>query len=366
MNATRRLTIALLAAVLTLGVATASRAADAPAVINLINLPADNSAEVYYAQDLGYFKDAGLDVRITAMTNSGAIIAALAGGGGDIGNAVVGSVADARGKGIPILYIAPAGLYDAASPTAALVTTKDSPIKKAADLTGKVVAVSGLNDLTYYATRAWIDKHGGNSAAVKFIELPFPAMAAAVAQRRIDAAYVIEPFPRRRERGAALPSHRLDRQRIVAAIACRRRAALRQRHAPHGDLGERASQRIGRDPAQIPQARSHDRRPHEPRAVRADARAAVGSAADQHGCEVHGPDARISRFADLGAGPVNPKLELQAGTHRERVVKRVGRAGGDHVGAVADVGEIDEDRQVRQRVREAEMVGIQMIGRGEP
>jgi NitT/TauT family transport system substrate-binding protein len=194
MNATRRLTIALLAAVLTLGVATASRAADAPAVINLINLPADNSAEVYYAQDLGYFKDAGLDVRITAMTNSGAIIAALAGGGGDIGNAVVGSVADARGKGIPILYIAPAGLYDAASPTAALVTTKDSPIKKAADLTGKVVAVSGLNDLTYYATRAWIDKHGGNSAAVKFIELPFPAMAAAVAQRRIDAAYVIEPF----------------------------------------------------------------------------------------------------------------------------------------------------------------------------
>src|ERR1700727_222076 len=79
MNATRRLIIALLAAVVPLGVTTAGRAADAPlAVINLINLPADNSAEVYYAQDLGYFKDAGLDVRITAMTNSGAIIAARA------------------------------------------------------------------------------------------------------------------------------------------------------------------------------------------------------------------------------------------------------------------------------------------------
>src|ERR1700722_16982298 len=195
MNATRRLTMALLAAVLTLGVTTASRAADAPlAVINLINLPADNSAEVYYAEDLGFFKDVGLDVRITAMTNSGAIIAALAGGGGDIGNAVVGSVADARSKGIPVLFIAPAGLYDAASPTAALVTTKDSPIRKAADLTGKVVAVSGLNDLTYFATRAWIDKNGGNSANVKFIELPFPTMAAAIAQHRVDAAYVIEPF----------------------------------------------------------------------------------------------------------------------------------------------------------------------------
>ena len=195
MNSLRRLTFALLAVALTFGVTPASRAADAPlAVINLINLPADNSAEVYYAQELGFFKDVGLDVRITPMTNSGAIIAALAGGAGDIGNAVVGSVADARGKGIPILYIAPAGLYDAKSPTAALSVLKDSPIKKAADLTGKVVAVSGLNDLTYFATRAWIDKNGGNSAAVKYIELPFPAMAAAVTQHRVDAAYIIEPF----------------------------------------------------------------------------------------------------------------------------------------------------------------------------
>ena len=193
MNALRRLTFALLAAVLAFGVSTSGRAADL-AVINLINLPADNSAEVYYAQDLGFFKDAGLDVHISAMTNSGAIIAALAGGGGDIGNAVVGSVADARGKGIPIRYIAPAGLYDSASPTSALVVLKDSPIAKAADLTGKTVAISGLNDLTYFATRAWIDQHGGKSADVKFIELPFPTMIAALAAHRVDAAYEIEPF----------------------------------------------------------------------------------------------------------------------------------------------------------------------------
>jgi NitT/TauT family transport system substrate-binding protein len=193
MNALRRLTFAVLAAALTFGATTSGRAADL-AVINLINLPADNSAEVYYAEELGFFKDAGLDVHISSMTNSGAIIAALAGGGGDIGNAVVGSVADARGKGIPILYIAPAGLYDSASPTAALVTLKDSPVAKAADLSGKVVAISGLNDLTYFATRAWIDKNGGKSADVKFIELPFPAMTAAVMAHRVDAAYVIEPF----------------------------------------------------------------------------------------------------------------------------------------------------------------------------
>jgi NitT/TauT family transport system substrate-binding protein len=194
-NDLRRLAGALFATALIFSTAPAGRAADAPlTVVNLINLPADNSAEVYYATELGFFKDAGLDVRITPMTNSGAIIAALAGGGGDIGNSVVGSVSDARGKGIPIMFIAPAGLSDSASPTAALVVAKGSTIKTAAELTGKVVAVSGLNDLAYFATRLWIDKNGGNSAAVKYVELPFPAMAAAVTTHRVDAAYIVEPF----------------------------------------------------------------------------------------------------------------------------------------------------------------------------
>jgi NitT/TauT family transport system substrate-binding protein len=191
----RRLTFALLALAMTCTFAAPGRAAElTPATINLINLPADSSAVVYYALDNGYFKEENLDVKITPMTNSGAIIAAIAGGGGDVGNSVVGSLADARSKGIPVIYFAPAGLYDATSPTAALVTLPGSPIKSAKDLSGKVVAVSGLNDLTYYATRMWIDKNGGKSADVKYVELPFPAMAAALEQKRIDAAYIIDPF----------------------------------------------------------------------------------------------------------------------------------------------------------------------------
>jgi NitT/TauT family transport system substrate-binding protein len=189
----RVLTLAALSAVLLIAHGRAVLAQALP-VINLINLPADNSAEVYYAQDMGFFKDAGLDVRITAMTNSSAIIAALAGGSGDIGNSVVGSAAQARSRGIAVRFIAPAGLYVDAMPTSALVVPKDSPIHTAADLSGKTIAVSGLNDLTYYATRAWIDKHGGSSADVKFVELPFPAIGPALIGHRVDAAYTIEPF----------------------------------------------------------------------------------------------------------------------------------------------------------------------------
>lgn len=196
MGTIRSFFFALLVAALAFGSGAPGRPAHAaePAVVNLINLPADNSGIVYYADDLGYFKDAGLDVHISAMTSSPPIIAAIASGAADIGNAVVGSVAAARERGINVRFIAPAGMYVASHPTGRLVVAKDSTIRTASDLNGKTIAVSGLADLTYYGTKAWLDQSGANLSTVKFVELPFPAMAAAVAQHRVDAAMIVEPF----------------------------------------------------------------------------------------------------------------------------------------------------------------------------
>jgi NitT/TauT family transport system substrate-binding protein len=39
-----------------------------------------------------------------------------------------------------------------------------------------------------------MDQNGGDSSTVKFIEIPFPAMPAALEARRIDAAFIAEPF----------------------------------------------------------------------------------------------------------------------------------------------------------------------------
>jgi NitT/TauT family transport system substrate-binding protein len=187
--------IAIVCVALIGSAASALLAADATLTpISVITLPADNSAVLWYAQDLGYFKDAGLDVKVTNMTNNEAITAAIASGAGDVGNSAVVPVADARAKGIPVLFISPAGLFDLKSPTSFLVVAKDSPIRSARDLTDKTVAVAGLGGLTHFATRAWIDQHGGSSEKVKFIELPFPAMIPAIQQHRVDAAYTVEPF----------------------------------------------------------------------------------------------------------------------------------------------------------------------------
>ena len=54
--------------------------------------------------------------------------------------------------------------------------------------------MNGLGDLTQVAIAAWIDANGGDSKSVKMIEVPFSGVAAALAQGRIDAALLVEPF----------------------------------------------------------------------------------------------------------------------------------------------------------------------------
>jgi NitT/TauT family transport system substrate-binding protein len=166
----------------------------APLTINVISLPSDTAGTLYYAADLGYFKAAGLDVHITNMTASPPIVAAVAAGAGDIGFSVVTSTAIARERGIPVRFIAPGAMWVTALATAQLVVAKDSTLQSAASFNGKTIAITGLADLTYYGTKAWIDRNGGDTSSVKWVELSFPEMAAAVEQHRVDGAMIAEPF----------------------------------------------------------------------------------------------------------------------------------------------------------------------------
>jgi len=160
-------------------------------------MPIATAAEVYYAEDQGFFKAAGLDVKLTILNNGAAILAAAAAGSVDIGFGSPAPVIAARQRGIPVRFIAPAVYYQGGpnpqAPTV-LVVAKDSPIRTASDLNGKTVAVGGLNDLGYYSTVAWIDKNGGNPATIQFVEMPYSAMGAALQAGRVSAGCSIEPY----------------------------------------------------------------------------------------------------------------------------------------------------------------------------
>ncbi len=169
-------------------------AAQAPAVVRLTTTYIDSGAEPFYALDLGIFQKHGLNVELIPGKNGSAMVAAVAGNAADIGYSDVGALSKAYSKGIKLTVIAPAALWTDAAPVNQVIVAKNSPIHTAKDLNGKVFAVPGLATGSEYASRAWIDKNGGDSSTVKFIELPYPAMAPALEAGRVDAAYVAEPF----------------------------------------------------------------------------------------------------------------------------------------------------------------------------
>jgi NitT/TauT family transport system substrate-binding protein len=169
----------------------AGRAQEVP--IKIATIPIDTGAEAFYALDQGFYKKAGLDATIDRISNGPAITAAVVGGSDDVGFSNLVSLAIAFKKGVPITLIAPAGMYSSKAPTSTCQVALNSPIKTAKDMNGKVFATNGLKNIGEFGPRAWIDRNGGDSSTVKFVEMPFPDMAAALSQGRVDAALMAEP-----------------------------------------------------------------------------------------------------------------------------------------------------------------------------
>jgi NitT/TauT family transport system substrate-binding protein len=177
--------------------------------IRIASTPIDIGAEVYYAQALGFFKQAGLDVQIQSIDNGAAIALAIAGGAADIGQSNVVSIATAYEKKLPFVVLAPAGAYSSASPTTVLLTLADSPVKTAKDLEGKTMSTNGILNIAQIGGDAWLDKNGANFRSVHWIEIPTSVTGAALIGHRVDAAVSAEPAL-----GAALATGKF---RILAA-----------------------------------------------------------------------------------------------------------------------------------------------------
>jgi NitT/TauT family transport system substrate-binding protein len=187
------LTALALASAASLALPLAAASADAPAVVRVGATGNDTAAEVYYADDLGLFKKRGLTVQIQNLRNGAAEAAAVAGGALDVGEQNVVSMSHAHEKGLPFKFIAPAGEYVSTASTTSLVVAKTSAIKTGKDLEGKTLAVNALGDLTQIGASAWVEKHGGDPAKVKFIEMPAAEIGAAVGRGTIDAGVIPEP-----------------------------------------------------------------------------------------------------------------------------------------------------------------------------
>lgn len=182
-----------LATVPALGVASALPAWAQTGTLKVGATANDTFAQAYYAQDMGFFTKAGLNVEIMTFTNGASVSTAVASGAVDIGISNPVQLANAVSHGIPFVLVAGGGMYNTAAPTTVLCVGKDSAIKTAKDFVGQTIAVSALKDLTDLARAEFLLKNGVDPASVKAIELPFAEMGAACARGTVAGAVISEP-----------------------------------------------------------------------------------------------------------------------------------------------------------------------------
>jgi NitT/TauT family transport system substrate-binding protein len=218
-----------------------ARAADA---LSIATIPLDAGAEAYYALDNGYFRDAGIDATIAPIASGAATASAVAGGTIDIGFSNLISIAAAYKRNLPFTLLAPGSYYTASIPTSVLMVPLNSPAKTAKDLNGKTFAVNGLKTITEYAPRLWMDKNGGDSTTVKFIEMTFPQIIESLGANRIDAAIVADPFIAQAKSGARILANAYDAIGSRYIIGCW--FTTKQWAAAHTDLANRFTQVIAK------------------------------------------------------------------------------------------------------------------------
>jgi NitT/TauT family transport system substrate-binding protein len=191
----RRVFLSALGALCAAGRPAAAPAAAAPAAIHAASSIDDDATPFLYAMMGGVFHRYGIEADLQRATSGSAVAAGVVGGAFELGKSSITSLCAAHARGVPLVAIAPGGEYDVnLPPQIGLIVRADGPLKTGADLNGKTMGVSALNDFFSLASRAWTDAHGGDSNTIKLTEIPMSQAGAAVITGRIDAAIVVQPY----------------------------------------------------------------------------------------------------------------------------------------------------------------------------
>jgi NitT/TauT family transport system substrate-binding protein len=165
-----------------------SAAAQALEKLRIVVIPTEIPVSMINANNLGYFKDAGIDAEVIALANGPAAASAVLSGAADIAFSNTLSLVIAYDKGLPVRVVVGTDLHRATNPVQGILAAlKSSTMRDGKDLNGKTVSVTAIGSTQYYATRAWADANGGDSKTIRFVEMTNPAVPAAIIAGRVDA-----------------------------------------------------------------------------------------------------------------------------------------------------------------------------------
>jgi len=199
----RRTLVALLAAATLLGVAACNSnesgggtPASGPDKVNVGVIPIVDVAPIYLGKQQGFFSSRNIDLNLQLAQGGAAIVPAVVSGQYQFGFSNVISLLLAQKNGLPLKVVSN-GVTSTGVDKAdfgGLVVNGDSPIQRPKDLVGKTVAANTLRNIVDTTVRESVRKDGADPAGVKFVEMPFPDMPAALKGNKVDAIFVVEPF----------------------------------------------------------------------------------------------------------------------------------------------------------------------------
>jgi ABC-type nitrate/sulfonate/bicarbonate transport system substrate-binding protein len=149
----------------------------------------------YVADDLGYFKDEGIDFQIHSFQNPADVTTAIISDRGDIATGSLPVVIAGARAGTPIKLIS---ATQKATPHGGYnnwwATLPNSPITVPADLRGKKVHIYAQNTLAQTVTREILADVGVNIGEYQEVALPFPQAYTGLESGLTDVSLFIEPF----------------------------------------------------------------------------------------------------------------------------------------------------------------------------
>jgi NitT/TauT family transport system substrate-binding protein len=176
-----------------------------PTTLNVGVIPIADVAPLYLGIDQGFFEDEQLTIRPQLAEGGAAITPAVVSGDFQIGFSNTISLLIAASQDLPVEIIAQGVLAGTSEEEAwaDLLVLKDGPIQEPQDLEGKTIAVNTLKNICEVTIKASLEKDGVDVDTLKFSEVPFPDMNAALEAGRVDAACVVEPFVSQGKAGKA-------------------------------------------------------------------------------------------------------------------------------------------------------------------
>jgi NitT/TauT family transport system substrate-binding protein len=148
---------------------------------------------VFVAKEEGLFEKAGLRVELQRLANTALGVPAIASQSIQLSQLTAPVFLQAREAGLDLVATSGLTLYGD-DITAGAVTLPDSPIKRAADFSGKTVAVAGLRGTTQVLFTKWLMQQNVDPKSVKFVEATFSVMLDLLKSRKVDAALLGGPI----------------------------------------------------------------------------------------------------------------------------------------------------------------------------